>query len=146
MGEFGVLAARVRASASLPELLDAGFDAFEAIRSAARACEDRTPELFAAFMMAAGTATEGRNAVLAASSLPPGRGSPPSHPLAGTAADVGHIADDLAALAGLLASRLRHAAAAATTADDRAACHQAAQTAGEIHRLLAVDNDETVTG
>lgn len=61
MDGIAVLSARVHAAATLAELLDAGFDAFEAIRAAARACEDRTPELFAAFMMAAGTATEGRN-------------------------------------------------------------------------------------
>jgi len=147
MDEIDCLAARVRDSASLPELLDVGFDAFEAIRSAARACEDRTPELFAAFMMAAGTATEARNALTGAPSLPPGH-SGTSNPglLVTAAADVGHVADKLADLAGLMARRLPGVAAAAPTAGDRVACHDAALAAAEIHQLLTRDSGETLTG
>ncbi len=143
MDEIAVLSARVRAAAGLPELLDAGFDAFEAIRAAARACEDRTTELFAAFMMAAGTATEGRNALNAAPSLQPGTSAPNRNPPVSAAADVYGISDELADLAGLLARRLPQAAATATRSGDRAACDDAAYAAAEIHRLLAGDSDET---
>jgi hypothetical protein len=138
VGKIAFFALRLRASRSLPELLDAGFDAFEVIRSAARACEDRAPELFAAFMMAAGTATEGRNAVNAAPSLPAGTSSVRGRePLVSAADDADAVADELAALAGLLAHRLPDAAAAADLAGDRAACRDAARAAAQIHRLLA---------
>lgn len=143
MDGIAVLSARVRAAAGLPELLDAGFDAFEAIRAAARACEDRTTDLFAAFMMAAGTATEGRNALNAAPSLPPGTSAPNTNPPVSAATDVYGIADELADLAGLLARRLPKAAATATLSGDRAACDDAARAAAEIHQLLAGDSDET---
>lgn len=145
MDEIDFLAARVRESASLPELLDAGFDAFEAIRSAARACEDRTPELFAAFMMAAGTATEARNALTGAPSLPPSNASSAGLLVAATA-DVGHVADKLADLAGLMARRLPDVAAAAPAAGDRVACHDAALAAAAIHQLLTRGSGETLTG
>jgi hypothetical protein len=144
MDEIAVLSARVRAAVGLPELLDAGFDAFETIRAAARGCEDRTTELFAAFMMAAGTATEGRNALNAAPSLPPGTSSPPNrNPPVSAATDVYGIADELADLAGLMARCLPQAAATATLSGDRAACQDAARAAAEIHQLLAGDSDET---
>jgi hypothetical protein len=147
VAELDFFAARVRQSASLPELLGAGSDAFEAIRSVARACEDRTPELFAAFMMAAGTATEARNALTGAPSLPPGH-SGTSSPglLVAAAADVDDVADELADLAGLLARRLPDVAAEAPTAGDRVACHDAALAAAEIHQLLTRDSGETLTG
>ena len=52
MEELHAIASRLRGGSTLAELLAAGFDAFETIRRAARACEDRTPDLFAAFMTA----------------------------------------------------------------------------------------------
>jgi Phage integrase, N-terminal SAM-like domain len=51
--------ARLRQAASLPEALAAGFDAFEAIRMAARRYQDQVPELFAAFMTTADAAVDG---------------------------------------------------------------------------------------
>lgn len=109
-----------------------------------RACEDRRPELFAAFMMAAGTAIEGRNAVNAAPSLPlDTSGAPRCKPLLSLATDVADVADELADLAGILARLFFDAAATAILAGDRAACHEAARAGAEIHRLLARDGDET---
>jgi hypothetical protein len=77
MKELDAITSRLRDISTLAELLDAGFDAFEAIRLVARACEDRAPDLFAAFMTAAGTAVDGRNALNDAPSLPPPTGPPP---------------------------------------------------------------------
>ncbi len=132
--------AQVRGSESLPEVLAAAFDAFEAIRAAARDCEDRTPELFAAFLLAGGAATEGRNALLGAPSLPHG-GGPRGGVVA--AADVYGAADELAALAAALAARMSAARSDTAAAEDRAACGNAASAAIEIHRLLARADDET---
>ena len=61
--------ARLREAASLPEVLDEGFSAFEAIRITARACQDQVPGLFAAFMMTADAAVDGRGALTTAPSL-----------------------------------------------------------------------------
>lgn len=51
--------ARLRQAADLPEMLAAGFDAFEAIRMAARDYQDQVPGLFAAFMTTADAAVDG---------------------------------------------------------------------------------------
>ncbi len=137
MGGLDAIVARLRSSTTVAGLLDAGFDAFEAIRLACRACEDREPELFAAFMMAAGAAVEGRNALAGAPSLPSTRRGPRlTAPLVSQAGDVDRIADELADLAGLLADRLR-AAPQAAGPGDRAACHQAAGAASQIRLVLA---------
>jgi hypothetical protein len=62
---------RLEQAATLPETLAASFDAFEAIRIAARERRDRVPELFAAFMTAADAAVDGREALTIGSSLQP---------------------------------------------------------------------------
>ena len=139
MHDIGSIGARLRASGDLAATLAASFDAFEVIRLAARGCENRDLGLLPAFMLAAGAAVEGRNAVAAAPSLPRANGNAdrPAGPEPG--ADVQEIADGLAALGALLAGRLPAAAADATTPGDRAACADAAQAAAQIHRLLARD-------
>jgi hypothetical protein len=139
------VSARVADSTTIPGLLDATFDAFEVIRQVARACESRVPELFAAFMVAATTAVESRNALNDAPSLPPARGGPVPSPTVSPTADVGHVADRLAALAALLARRLTEAAARADLAGDEDACECAAQSAADLHQILGRGNDETVT-
>ena len=142
MNQLDACAARVRSSATLAELLEAGFDAFEVIRQVARACEDRAPGLFAAFMTAAGTAVDGRNALNDAPSLRPATGPPHVITVSATAG-ADHIADELAALAALLAQSLAEAGAWAFLEGDRAACQHATRAAADIHRLLARDLDET---
>jgi hypothetical protein len=52
-------------------------------------------------------------------------------------AGAGQIADELAALATLLAQRLADAGAQAVREGDRAACQHAVGAAADIHRLLA---------
>jgi hypothetical protein len=142
--ELGAIASRLRGGTTLADLLDAGFDAFEVIRLVARAGEDLAPDLFAAFMIAAGIAVEGRNALGNAPSLPPATEPPPA-PTVSLAAGVGQIADELAALAALLAQRLAEAGAQAVGEGDRAACQHATHAAADIHRLLARGLDETAT-
>ena len=129
------LEARLRQASSLPEALDASFDAFEAIRRAARDCQDQVPELFAAFMMTADAAVDGREALTPAPSLPLTSGAEPSN--AGAApADASQVADALTALAAALRDRLTDAAVRADTPDDRAACQDAAEAAGRICQLM----------
>src|SRR5260370_19498404 len=97
--EANSIEVRLEQAASLPEALAAGFDAFEVIRIAARACQDRVPGLFAAFMMTADAAVDGREALTVAPSLPQAGGVRPRDAVPG-GADAGPVADALAALAG----------------------------------------------
>jgi hypothetical protein len=141
MDEINRMAARLGATDGLAATLAAGFDAFEAIRAAARDGEDRAPELFAAFMLAAGAAVEGRNALAAAPSLPGGRGETVSPAVVPPDVDAGEIADALAALGGLLTARLREAAGLAPGTGNEAACTNGARAAEQIQRLLQAGDD-----
>jgi hypothetical protein len=127
--------ARLRRVSSLPETLDASFDAFEAIRRAARDCQDRVPELFAAFMMTADAAVDGREALTPAPSLPPTSGAGLGNAMAARA-NLDQVPDALATLAAVLRDRLTDAAGLADTADDRAACQDAADAARRICQLM----------
>ncbi len=102
---------------------------------AARDCQDRVPELFAAFMTTADTAVDGREALTIAPSLPLDGGAELSTVVA-AGADAGQVADVLAALAAVLRDRLTDAAALADTPGDRAACQAAAAAAGRICQLM----------
>jgi hypothetical protein len=137
-------AVRLRAADGVADVLAVGFDAFEVIRVAARDCEDRASELFAAFLLAAGAAVEGRDELLAAPSLPRGRGEPASPGVAPPGVEVGEIADALAALGGLLTARLWEAAAAAGDARDEVACKNGAQAAEQVQQLLGGGDDAHV--
>lgn len=127
---------RLEQAASLPEALAAGFDAFEVIRTAARECQDRAPELFAAFMTAADAAVDGREALTVAPSLPHVAAAGPGDPVAADG-DPAQVADALAALADLLSDRLCQVAALADLANDRAACEDAAHAARQICQLMS---------
>jgi hypothetical protein len=133
--EANDMAARLRQAASLPEVLAAGFDAFEAIRMTARDCQDQVPALFAAFMTAADIAVDGREALTIAPSLPLGGGTGPGVALV-TGADAGQAADALVELAAVLRERLTDATAQADLPGDRAACEDAAEAAGRICQLM----------
>ena len=129
------IAARLEQAASVPEMLAAGFDAFETVRIAARGCQDQAPELFAAFMTAADAAVDGREALTIAPSLPQAGGGGPGHANA-RGDDPVLIADALAALAGVLCDRLGQAAAGAALPADRVACQEAAHAAARIRQLM----------
>ena len=140
--EVEALATRLREACSLPELLAVSFEAFEAIRVFARRSEDTVPWLFAAFMMAADAAVDGREAITIAPSLSPApRGTLPAGPPAADA-EIKTITDAIAALGGLLDERLTDAVNRAHIPGDRAACEEAAQAGRRIHRLMARDDDD----
>ena len=133
---------RLREATTVPATLSASFEAFEVIRLLARGNEDRVPELFAAFMMAADAAIDGREAVTIAPSLPPAASHHlPSKPTAG--GDVGEIADAMASLGTLLGDRLYRAAAIAEAPGDRTACEEAAEAARRICELMAGGDGDT---
>jgi hypothetical protein len=69
---------RLRLAPTLPEILDASFDAFEVIRITARSCQGQIPGMFAAFMTAADAAVDGREALTTAPSLPATAASGPA--------------------------------------------------------------------
>ncbi len=137
-------AARIRhdleGAASLPGVLAAGFDAFEAIRLLARGNEDRDPGLFAAFMMAADAAVDGREALTSCPSLPLASAPQPAV-IPAPGADLDDIADAMAGLAALLADFLSREAATAMIPGDQAACQEAAHAAETICQLMARDDD-----
>jgi hypothetical protein len=126
---------RLREAASLPEVLDEGFAAFEAIRITARVCEAQVPGLFAAFMTTADAAVDGREALTGAPSLPRRSGNMPEN-ASSADADAGQAIDVLAQLAAVLRERLAEAAGQADLAGDQAACRDAASAAGRICQLM----------
>jgi hypothetical protein len=130
---------RLQHAAGLPAILDAAYYAFEDMLLAIRSHEDPASGLFAAFMMAAVSAADGRDAILFAPSLPPGRGS--STPAAGDQGSAGEnavsIAGAAAGLSCVLAARLTEAWEVAADPGDRAACADAVSCAQRIHDLLA---------
>ena len=73
---------RLEQATGLPAVLDAAYDAFEEMLSALEEQEDRGGAAFAAFVMSATAAANGRDALAAAPSLPPA----PSGDLAAAAA------------------------------------------------------------
>lgn len=142
MHDVEVIVARLRDARSLPELLAASFDAFEAIRVLARRSEDLAPRLFAAFMTAADAAVDGTQAITIAPSL----SLTPTGPLiaapSAAGADIDTIADALAALGELLDERLAHAAGRALLSGDRTACQEAAVAGRRIQQLMAGDGND----
>jgi hypothetical protein len=133
--QVGSAEVRLRQAATLPDVLDAGFDAFEAIRITARSCQDQVPGLFAAFMTTADAAVDGREALTIAPSLPRHRGTEPGGATPADT-DTGQAASILAALAAILCERLTQAAGQAELPGDRDACRDAAEAAGRICQLM----------
>ena len=122
----------------LAAVLDAAYGAFEGMLSVIYPVQDPASGLFAAFVMAAASAADGRNALALAPSLPghpmlavpagqrPWSGEPPER-----------VAEVVATLSTLVAERLTHAAASAPDAGDQAACRNAAQSARDICGMLS---------
>ena len=142
MHDVEAIMARLRDARSVPVLLAASFDAFEAIRVIARGSEDLVPSLFAAFMTAADAAVDGRHAITIAPSLSAASDITLITSLPTAGADIDTITDALAALGALLNESLAHAADRALKSGDRAACQEAAAAGRRIHLLMArEDND-----
>jgi hypothetical protein len=140
MSETQPIQARLQDACTLPDMLAVSFDAFEAIRLAARSCVDWVPELFAAFMTTAAAAVEGREAITTAPSLPAG----PAATQPGLVApddSAGDAVGVLAALGTLLDSRLTQVGASSAIQADRDACAEAAGAARRIHQLMTRGDD-----
>ena len=128
---------RVQQASGLAAVLDAAYEAFEAMLSAIDPAQDPASGLFAAFVMAAASAANGRNAVALAPSLP-------GHPLLPLPAEgrpwsgerPERLAEAVAGLSHLVAGRLAQAAACAPDTGDRVACTHAARSARDICGLL----------
>jgi hypothetical protein len=129
---------RLQEADGLAAVLDAAYAAFEGMVSVIHPVQDPASGLFAAFVMAAASAADGRNALALAPSLP-------GHPL--LAAPAGQqpwsgepperVAEVVAGLSYLVAERLTQVAASAPDPDDEAVCRIAAQSARDICGLLS---------
>lgn len=102
---------------------------FEAIRFAAESYADTDPELFAAWLLTAAEAADGRDALLHAASAPP----------SGLASAPQLVAGQLDGIARALTGLLAAAGGHADDPGDAAACERAAACAGRIRDLLAED-------
>jgi hypothetical protein len=130
--------ARLEHATGLEAIMDAAYDAFEDLLAVIRDREDPASGLFAAFMFAAASAADGRDAILFAPSLPPSRSADRLTALAGVDLELSleDAADAAAGLGHLLAARLLEAGQAATDPGDRSACLDAARCAENICGLL----------
>lgn len=128
---------RLQHAAGLAAILDAAYDAFEDTLLAMRTQEDPA-SLFAAFMMAAASAADGRDAVWLAPSLPVSHrpGAPVVEDEARAGESAGSVADAVADLSRLLADRLVEAWESASDSGDRDACADAARCAENIYGFL----------
>jgi hypothetical protein len=129
---------RMQQASDLVAVLDAAYEAFEAMLSAIDPMLNPASGLFAALVMAAASAANGRNAVALAPSLP-------GHSLPGVPAGQGPSSEErperltevVAGLSHLVAGRLAHAAVYAPDTRDRVACAQATRSAQDICGLLS---------
>jgi hypothetical protein len=139
MNDIAAVRAQLEQASDLPGILDAAYGAFEGMLPVIHGQEERAGGGFAAFVMSAASAANGRDAVASAPSLPP---AAPGRPPPAIAAPVTGVTEEeaaavLAGLSRLLVSRLADAADWAADAADRAACAAAARHAGVIWSLLA---------
>ena len=129
---------RLEHATGLPAVLDTAYDTFEQLLCALEEQEDRGGAAFAAFVMSATAAANGRDALVTAPSLPPA----PTGDLAAAAAwsSSSLTAEDAAAvlaqLSQLLSGRLADASNQSADAGDKVACAQAARHAASICSLL----------
>jgi hypothetical protein len=130
--------ARLEDAIELPAVLDAAYDAFEEMLGEIENQQDGGGGAFGAFVMSGAAAANGRNALAAAPSLPPG----PSEDLARVGArpspglELEDAAVALAGLSQLLSARLAAASDLSADVGDQVACAQAAHHAASICALL----------
>src|SRR5690348_2591236 len=127
----------LREADGLAAVLDAAYWAFEGMLSVIYPVQDPASGLFAAFVMAAASAANGRNALALAPSLPgrPLAARPNGQQLwPGESPEL--VAEVVATLSTLIAERLTQAAASAPDSGDQVACRNAAQSAREICGML----------
>lgn len=129
---------RLQQASDLAEVLDAAYEAFEGMLSVIHPAQDPVSGWFAAYVMAAASAANGRNALALAPSLP-------RRPLPAVPAEQRpwpgerpeRVAEAVAGLSHLVAGRLARAAAGAPDIADQAACWHAARSARDICGLLS---------
>jgi hypothetical protein len=138
MRDIEMMRERLSAAEGVGNTLAAGWDAFELVQAVASESAGLTPGMFPAFMFAAASAAEGRDAVGFAPSMPATPGQPAclTRP---DSADAHQIADDLAGLVTALGLRLHAAADQAVDPGDRRACEDAGREADRIRHLLGPD-------
>jgi hypothetical protein len=127
---------------NLPALLAAALAAFEDLLQVIRCHEERDDNAFAAFILSAGAAANGRDRIAAAPSLPPAavvafaaRQTPATSGLLADAT-VTQVALAVAGLSDLLARRLAALAVTAADPGDQVSCTHAARHAARIRSLL----------
>lgn len=124
---------RLEQAEALAEVLDAAYDGFSEMLLAIRGYQESGRQFYAALVMAAAAAADGRDAVAAAPSLPPS--SDHLIPVAAGGSNPSAVADLLVALSELIGSRLRGAVTACATPGDRQACSDGATYADEVRAL-----------
>jgi len=141
--------ARLNSARTMPDMLSAACNAFELMLATIREHEERADGLFAAFVMAAASAADGRDALLTAPSLPLPLPTVPAPSAAcdsdtsgqpttpATAIGVDEVADALAEVSQLTAAVLTTVGRRAADPADRAACAEAARCAQVMWSLLA---------
>ncbi|HUZ55041.1 MAG TPA: hypothetical protein VMU94_21260 [Streptosporangiaceae bacterium] len=136
MNSITAAQARLETAEDLPTILNAAYEAFDAMLPVIHDHQDPAGGSFVTFVMSATYAANGRDAVGFAPSLPSAAIPPaPEHPAEkGSALEA---ATALASLSQLLASRLVSAGQRATTQSDRIACTVAAHQATRLWSLLA---------
>jgi hypothetical protein len=138
MTRIDTVGERLQQASDLAAVLDACYEAFEWMLSIIQPLQDPASGWFTAFVMAAASAADGRDALLFAASLP---GNPLPAASAGQSAPAAQSTEDVAtAVAGLsllAAGRLARAAASARDGSDRSACQHAIRCAQDICELLS---------
>lgn len=114
---------------AMTALVTTGTAAFDAIRISAEANTGADSEMFAAWMMVAAEAADGRDALVSALSARPSQ--------LAAIAPLGRA--EIASLAGDLATALQDAADQAAGTDDATALRRAAACAGRTRDLMAGD-------
>lgn len=136
MKDINAVRARLADTHDVPGALAAAWDTFEFLRITAGDCADPESSAYAAFMFASVSATEARDAVGFAPSMPAGACVPggDGEPRDG---DMRVTTQTLAELAALLFSRLNADAGHAVLPGDQGAFERAAGQAELIRGLLA---------
>jgi hypothetical protein len=128
---------RVQQAGDLAAILDAAYEAFEAMLSVLELVQDPASDLFTSLVMAAASAANGRDAVELAPSLP----RYPLHPgLArkqpGPGERLERAAEVVAGLSHLGAERRTQACTCALDSADQDACRYAARNAQDVRGFL----------
>lgn len=140
-GRFAVTRApetwqRLEQAEELAEVLDAAYDAFAELLWLIRGYEESQMPFYAALVMAAAAAADGRAAIAAAPSLPAAVGVE-TVTAVDSSTSPSDTAASLAALSKLVGSCLFRVAATASKPSDRRACEDGARFANEVYALAS---------